>query len=163
LYINKRYIKIGSLTILFIIYIYTLILKSDIWGNILSPIVAFMSAAIIWQESKKIIAYQLIWRQLFFVAFSWGLVDLAWLIVEEFLSVKPDSLAIFMYLYLLSNIFIAAACTMYFYYSVKKWNLIQLILDTIAVGSLIFFTISHAKSTNPQLKATKNNCLQINW
>lgn len=137
----KRYIKVYGIIILFMIYIVALVFNDSLWGNILSPLVAFSSALIIWSEFKKVNTHKWNWITLFSVAVGWGISDLAWLITEEVLLIDPNTLPIFMYLYLICNIMIAISCGIYFYYNLKKWNTALLLMDIIVLGTLVLLSI----------------------
>ncbi|AKL96309.1 diguanylate cyclase/phosphodiesterase [Clostridium aceticum] len=137
----KKHIQTYILIVLFFAYVVSLLFNSNLWGNILSPTVAFVAAAIIWLESKKVNTYQWSWRVLFLVALSWGITDFAWLFTEHILLIDPHTISIFIHLYLVSNIMIAIFCGLYFYYNIKKWNTVQLLLDVIAIGTIIIVSI----------------------
>lgn len=137
----KGYKKVYSITFLFLIYIVALLFNNDLWGNILSPVVAFISAAIIWNEFKKINTHKWSWVALFLVALSWGIADFTWLILDEILLIDPRNLPIMEYLYLMCNIMITTSCGIYFYYNLKKWNTLLLFMDIVVIGTIILISL----------------------
>lgn len=138
--IGKRNIKIYGIIFLFLIYVVALIFNNDLWGNILSTVVAFTSAYIIWIELKNL-NNKWNWATLFLVAFSWGFADFIWFITEEIFLIDPSTIPAIEYIYLLCNIAFTACCAIYFYYNLRKWNALLLLMDIVVVGTMILTSI----------------------
>lgn len=134
--LKQKYIVCTSL-VLFCVYFASVLLQSNLWGNILSPIVAFLSASIIITSAKKIKVYKTCWILLFFYPFFWGVADLFWLIWDNIFLIDPENLAFLNALYTFPNIFLAAAITCYYAHNLRKWNLYQLVLDMLAISSIM--------------------------
>nr|WP_315021166.1 bifunctional diguanylate cyclase/phosphodiesterase [uncultured Aminipila sp.] len=125
------------LLVLFFIYFTSVLLQSDFWGNVLSPIVAFLSSAVIITSVSKIKDHKICWVLLFLCPLIWGIADFLWLIYDDIFLIEPMSVNFINALYTFPNIFIAAAITCYYAQNLKKWNLYQLVLDMMAISAIL--------------------------
>lgn len=137
----KEHTKAYSLIFLFLIYTVVSLFENALWGNILSPVVAFLSAAIVWKELRKIKTHKWNWITLFLGALGCGIADSVWLIASEILMINPTTLPIIGYLYLIGRIMITASCGIYFYYNLKKWNTLILFMDIVVIGTIILVSL----------------------
>ncbi len=133
---QKQKYMVFTLLVIFSVYFTSVILQSNLWGNVLSPVVAFLSAGIILTSVKKIKAYKGCWVLLFFYPFLWGIADFLWLICDNLLLIDPEKVNFINLLYTFPNIFLAGAITCYYAQNLKKWNLYQLVLDMLAISSI---------------------------
>ncbi|SET17075.1 diguanylate cyclase (GGDEF) domain-containing protein [Natronincola peptidivorans] len=126
---------LGLLWGCFIIYFIVVFQQSNFWGNLLSPIAALGAYMILQYVYKKVKDFRTSWLMAALACLSWALVDLLWGIYNLGFGINPEDLTLFMYLYLLPNLFIALAFGIFLIKQQKKWNLYQLILDVIATAS----------------------------
>lgn len=126
-----------TLLAIFCIYFTSVLLQSNIWGNLLSPIVAFLSAGVIITSVKKIKDYKICWVLLFFYPFLWGIADFIWLICDNIFLIDPENVDFISTLYTFPNIFLAAAITCYYAQNLRRWNLYQLVLDMLAISAIL--------------------------
>lgn len=133
----KQKYNVFTLLVIFSVYFTSVILQSNLWGNVLSPIVAFLSAGIIITSVKNVKEYKDCWTLLFFYPFFWGIADFLWLICDNIVLIDPEKVEFINALYTFPNIFLAAAITCYYAQNLKKWNLYQLVLDLLAI-SIVF-------------------------
>lgn len=122
---------------IFSIYFISVILENNLLGNILSPIVAFMSAFLILKSLKRIESYKLCWFFIFLCPLIWGGADFFWLIYDNILLIDPINIDFVNIIYTLPNLFLVMFMTVYYAYNFKKWNLYQLIIDVVAISSMM--------------------------
>lgn len=114
------------------------IYKSDFWGNILSPIIDVITSAVLLHNllllkkdeksnSKKI------WINLYFSMLSWTAADFIWSFYYFFTPFSPDKSILLKYMYFVPNMFLLAAVILYFMDIYRKWNMLQLTLDSLAL------------------------------
>ncbi|MHB1394118.1 MAG: putative bifunctional diguanylate cyclase/phosphodiesterase [Clostridia bacterium] len=126
------------LLVVMALYLFAIISGSQVWGNIASPIVAFIIWYLTWTTSQQREHYQLNWMVVAVLAFSWGLTDTLWMIASNIYGLDPEEMPIFMYLYLIPNILLTSATILYFIKNVKKWYTVQLVLDMIVTFAVTF-------------------------
>ena len=125
------------LLILLFTYLIAILIGSDFWGNVLSPINAYAGAVILlstYLKSKnklKTITY------LFYsiAAFSWAVADTMWLIYTVN-NINPENSNIIILFYAIPNLMIFLAIYIFAIRQFKKWNYIQLGIDVFIVTCL---------------------------
>lgn len=133
-YINSVLLMILLYSTFFTASIY----KSDFWGNILSPVIDAITSAVLLQNllllnkdeksnSRKI------WINLYFSMLSWTVADLIWSFYYFFTPFSPGKSILLKYLYFIPNMFILAAVILYFMDIYRKWNMLQLTLDSLSI------------------------------
>ncbi|WMJ85871.1 putative bifunctional diguanylate cyclase/phosphodiesterase [Anaerocolumna sp. MB42-C2] len=138
----KTYIIITF--ILYFLYVISAILRFDNWANILSPFVGFLSFVVIirnYQDirRKRRDSYKFIWLLFGHACISWAMADMLWAFYYYMPFFTPEKSILLTCLYTLPNIFICAAVVLYGYHLMKKWNSLQLLLDSCSIAlSLIF-------------------------
>ncbi|QHQ59954.1 EAL domain-containing protein [Anaerocolumna sedimenticola] len=139
---NKIYIVITF--IIYLLYIISTIFRTDNWANLLSPFIGFFSFVIMirnYQDIRKNNRdhYKFVWLLFGHACIFWALADVVWAVYYFIPSLDPEKSILLTYLYTIPNIFICAAVVLYGYYLVKKWNSLQLLLDSCSIAlSLIF-------------------------
>lgn len=135
----KQNLLLDSLLTVFFLYFICIVLGSNLWGNILSPIVASLSSLLIFISIKQIKNYKLYAVLLFLSTLIWSVADFLWLIYENVLSINPESNHFVNALYVLPNLFFAILLTHYIFSHYKKWSLYQISIDifTISVISML--------------------------
>ncbi|MHC1723431.1 MAG: putative bifunctional diguanylate cyclase/phosphodiesterase [Aminipila sp.] len=126
-----------TLLVFFFIYFTSVLLQNDFWGNVLSPIVALLSSIAIITSISKIKDYKICWMILFFYPLIWCIADSLWLVYENIFLIDPVNINYINALYTFSNIFLAVAITYYFALNLRRWNLYQLVLDMLAISSIL--------------------------
>ncbi len=139
---NKIYILITF--IFYLLYMISTIFRSDNWANILSPFIGFFSFVIMirnYQDIRKNNRdyHKYVWLLFGHACISWAFADVVWAVYYFIPSLDPEQSILLTYLYTIPNIFICAAVVLYGYYLMKKWNSLQLLLDSCSIAlSLIF-------------------------
>lgn len=135
--VMKQKVTVYALLSIFSIYFISVIIESNILGNILSPLVAFMSAFLILKSLKRIENYKICWFFIFLCPLIWGIADLFWLIYDNILLIDPINIDFVNIIYTFPNLFLVMFMTVYYAYNFKKWNLYQLIIDVVAISSMM--------------------------
>ncbi|WMJ82944.1 putative bifunctional diguanylate cyclase/phosphodiesterase [Oscillospiraceae bacterium LTW-04] len=137
------------LLIMFFIYFAIILMGSDFWGNILSPIVAFLSSLLIFISAKRTKSSKLYDVLLFFSTLIWGIADLAWLIYENVLLIDPISINFLNALYVIPNLIFTIFLTHYIFKTYSNWNLWQLVIDIFTfstMGSILIWSFIFSKT-----------------
>ena len=127
-----------------ICYFVATILGSDYWGNILSPMIGItfffivFKAFFIEQNASR--------NRISGLCFSvsilfWAISDIMWAICYFFLNIDPEEVFLITFGYSLTNLFLALALTIYALRVLRKWNIVQIILDS-AVASYFIIQLS---------------------
>lgn len=135
--------QLTILIIFFLIYNIAIIYENNYWGNILSPVIAFLTSYFLIIISKKIDIYKNNWMLLALSCLSWGICDLLWGIYDLIFKINPENIDLFMYIYIIPNLFIISTVILYFIKNIKKLEYVQLIVDTTTtlILMLSFFWI----------------------
>lgn len=142
---KNRFIQLqGLLWCFFMVYFAVILKGSDFWGHILSPLGAAFASSILFYTAHKTKRLKISWNLLGLACSSWAIADILGAVYALVFGIDSETVDMFMYLYLLPNLFIAAAAAMYFYSQKHLWNTLQLILDvlvTVSVAVTIIFVI----------------------
>jgi len=127
-----------------ICYFIALIAHSDFWGNILSPMAAAFTLIITFRayvvQGKKAV------NRMIGLNFSLGILtyataDILWALCDLVWKVDPNEVFIITLLYSLTNLFLALGLTIYGFVILRKWNIIQMILDSLIITYLLLMLI----------------------
>jgi len=140
---NKKWIQtLTVIGIYFIFYFISTISNNEFWGNILSPIGALLSFVIILHTYFKSDRTQNIQKSWIFLAlscFSWAVADILWVIYEPVFHQNPENSDLIAGFYLGTNVLLFIAILIYAGYKTRRWNAIQLIVDSIAIAASCIF------------------------
>lgn len=133
----RKIIKFALIGILFSIYLVAVLFKSDLLGNILSPVVTLIAAYYMFlgsfvKESDSTLKKAGIFWTL--SIFSWGTFDIMWAVTEIIFKKNPDNIFVISYGYNLTNVFLLTALIIAGYHELKKWNRVQVLVDTVAIS-----------------------------
>lgn len=145
----KQNLMLSSLLVTFFLYSIIIVLGNNLWANILSPIVAFLSSFLIFISVKQIKQYKLYAVLMLLSTFVFGVADFLWLIYDNVLFINPENIPFINALYVLPNIFYAISLTHYILKNYRKWSLYQIIIDifTISViGILLLWSLMFSKT-----------------
>lgn len=137
---KKKLLKEFSVVaIVYFFYFLSTLYQSDFWGNILSPINAFLAVIIITRNvfMNNRVIHKICWLLLAIAVFSWMVSDILWAVYEMFLGLDPAESSFVNDFYLLTNLFLTIGVLAFGITMFKKWNLIQLFLDSVTVGVTI--------------------------
>lgn len=128
-------------TAYYVIYALCTIIQSD-WGSILSPVGSFMSFIILVRivvKTKNYPRIMLTWGMLALSCLSWTIADilLAWDIFVLHTDPNTDTLA--QLFYAGTNFFIAVASFIFILRRFRKWNAMQLFVDSITITFSVLF------------------------
>lgn len=140
---KERYVKYAMIIIglLMIFYVFSNLYGNQILSNLISPFLALASGIFILTLIDKKSNFKLNWVLLALICLSWGILDFAWMILYNFMSVDPDESVLLMYAYTLPNIFLLMSVAIYFISNLKKWHKFQLTADAIFTTLIISVTI----------------------
>ncbi|MBP1758530.1 MAG: putative Signal transduction protein containing diguanylate cyclase/phosphodiesterase domain [Firmicutes bacterium] len=127
---------LAAMLVMFTLYLVCIMLNNKLWGNILAPVVAFLSSFVIIAARKQVGDRRLYVMLLFLGTAIWGLADLLWLIFENMLSVDPRNIIGILLLYMIPTVFFAFILTNYIFNRLKQWNFKQLLIDCFTFTSL---------------------------
>lgn len=133
---QRNLFLVFPLLLAFFFYIASIILKNELWSDVLSPGIALLSSLFIFlsildKRSNKIQGILLL-----LCCFIWGAADFLWFISEDFVRANPTYIPLYYSLYVFPNIFFAIFLTHYIYKSHINWNIYQLIIDILAFCAL---------------------------
>lgn len=134
-------LKRGITAGLFLGYFVAIYLKSDLWGNILSPIVTFLTGYVVFRAffyDHKPRRNNISGLFLTLGIFVWALCDLMWAVLDMGFHIDPEEVTLITLGYTLTNIFFVIALSIYGFKEFRKWNIVQMLLDTIVN---VFFVI----------------------
>lgn len=120
-----------SILAMFFLYFISILSGNTILGNILSPIVAFLSSLLIFVSIKQIANYKLYAIFIFLSTLIWGIADFLWLIYDNILFIDPSNNYFINTLYVLPNLFFVILLTHYVFKNFNKWHLYQILIDLL--------------------------------
>ena len=143
---HKFYKVLFALGIYFILYLIATMFQTNFWGDILSPVGAILSCGIIlntYFKSDRANTIKNIWGILSLACISWASADILWAVYELVLGINPENSDLISYLYMGTNICIFVSVFIYSVSKFRKWNAMQLFIDSIAVAisGLLFLWI----------------------
>jgi len=133
-----------AVSIFFILYLTSTILQSPFWGNILSPLGALLSAAIIFRvvaASTKFDFQRYIWISFGLACLFWAAADILWAVDEMILARDPQENLLGVGLYFLTNIFLFTGLFIFTVKSIRRWNALQLYVDAISIAVSILLLV----------------------
>jgi diguanylate cyclase (GGDEF)-like protein len=139
--------------IIYIIYFVATVYNFDTVGNIVSPILTFIAFAVLIKmvsDHTKSKVERIIWVSYGLACFFWGSADLVWAIYEFAPGLDPETSVLITYLYPITNIFLGIGVLVYGIQTYKRWNGIQLLIDSIAIATvslMLVWNIFFDKST----------------
>jgi len=144
----KRSIYVGIMvpfTIILVCYLLTSLFDFELASNIISPLNAFASAAILLfvykssNHKKKSTITFLIYA---LACFAWGIADVIWLILS-IMGEDPATSPLTWIFYVIPNCLIILSMLVFALTQINKWNLYQMFTDIIYIGlmSLLFLWI----------------------
>lgn len=146
-----------SFILLYLCYLVATIFESDIWGNLLSPVVtliAFVITFVSFYCKESNVKAKVIGLILSLGILSWALADISWAIYERILHIDPQEVSFISFLYGLTNLFFLLSLIIYGYYVFRKWNTVQLLLNAIVMSfvvELIWICFLHERISNLNL------------
>ena len=149
-------IKTASLTALLTAYLIATLFRSEAWGNILSPIVAFSSAGLLllsYLSSARAIKVRVTLLLFALGCAAWGTADTVWAVVS-FSGGTPDDSMVLQGLYVLTNCFFVLSLLMFAVKQFRKWYLVQFGIDLFVTGflSIMLFWILFLQKDPESLK-----------
>jgi diguanylate cyclase (GGDEF)-like protein len=131
-----------ALTILSVIliaaYALSLVSQSNFWGDLLSPMNAFLAAiflliTFIRTGRRDFVNHALLFYSL--ACFFWGFADTLWLISDLIIPFPDDAAGFITFFYTLTNLCFLMGIAIFALYQFRRWNIAKLLLD-IAIFSV---------------------------
>ena len=142
---KKSFIQLqGLLWCYYMVYFIIILKGSDFWGYIMSPLGVGLVSLILFYTAYRSEHLKICWTMAGLASLSWTMADILMAIYDLVYGINPATVDLFMYLYLLPNLFIAAAVALYFHTKRREWNALQLMLDvlvTISIGVSIIWVV----------------------
>lgn len=122
--------------ILILGYLIATIVKSDFWGNLLSPVITFEAFFIVlrafyYKEQRKNI--RLLGLLLSLSLLVWAVTDVLWAVCDMILHINPEKVDIITFGYAFTNLFLVISLTIYGISVFRKWNIMQVLLDSVVM------------------------------
>lgn len=130
--------KTVAMSILLAAYFFSTLLQSEAWSNILSPVNAFVSAAILlfaYLRSERTAKLSVTLLMYAFACIVWGIADTLWAIIGFSGGAPNESPAIWI-IYALTNCFLLASLVVFVVQQFKKWDIVQFCIDLLISGFL---------------------------
>lgn len=130
--------KAAIMFLLLIAYLISSLLKSEIWGNILSPLNAFAAGGILYfayLKSNRETKVKISLLMFAFACFIWGAADVIWAVIGFSEGTPSDSPVVWLF-YVLTNCFLLASLIFFAVQQFSKWDLVQTVVDLIISGFL---------------------------
>lgn len=137
-------IKRIAMLITIFCYLVAVIVKSDFWVNILSSAIAIMTTIIIYKAfvvKQANVADRLSGLFLTLSTFSWVVADVLWAVFDIVLHMNPEEVDVITYSYSLINLFFFLSFFVYAIQMFRKWNILQIALDTVVISISILYLI----------------------
>lgn len=122
---------------LFVLYFIMILIKSDLGGNLLSPVVTAIVAWYLYLGYvKKAAGRTMKAAGVFFFAsvFVWVVCDAAWAVYSLLLGIDPEEMILTTYGYSLTNLFFLIWLIISGLQELKRWNMVQVLVDTLAIS-----------------------------
>ena len=127
----------------FALYVFSMAFLPNVITDILAPACDLLAAGILFhavftsgnKEFKT--NFILVGTAVIF----WTLADIGWLISSHVLNINPENVGIITVLYFGTNLFLAASAIQYLFYSMQKWDTVQLIIDAVAFALAILWLL----------------------
>ncbi|MDF2908104.1 MAG: diguanylate cyclase [Herbinix sp.] len=135
------FIRRSIAALLFLAYFIAIHLKSDFWGNILSPIVTLLTCYVVFRAffyDSKPRSKNVPGLLLAVGIFVWALSDILWAVLSIGFHIDPEEVMVITLGYILTNVLFVISLSMYGFRECRKWNLVQVLLDTIVE---VFFVV----------------------
>lgn len=132
----KRVLTVGLIAILYLSYFGAAVVKSNFFGNILSPIVTFIAAYYVFkgyyvEEKNKILRTSGLFLAL--SIFNSAVWDFIWAVEAIILKINPEQASTIVSGYSLTNVLLLCSLIIGGYHQFKKWNGTQVLIDTVAI------------------------------
>lgn len=121
------------------LYLITSLLHMDVYGNLLSPINAFICGGILlysFLKSNRTVKISITFLMYSFACFAWGIADVLWAI-NVFEGNSPESIPVIWIIYFLTNFFVLISLLIFLVEQFKKWDFVQFAIDLAASVSMI--------------------------
>lgn len=132
----KKVLTVVLIAILYLSYFGATVVKSNFFGNILSPIVTFIAAYYVFkgfymEEKNKTLKTSGLFLAL--SIFNWAVFDVMWAVEAMILKINPEQVNIISNGYSLTNLLLLCSLIIGGYDQFKKWNATQVLIDTVAI------------------------------
>lgn len=125
------------------LYIMTLLVHMDQWGNIASSCCSIYGSMILFWRYFRFDRSSLIsksWLLYALALLAWGMADIDWTILYA-KGINPIDNTLNIILYFFTNFFFLCAVLLFAFTYFKKWNGLQLILDTVVISVLCLLLV----------------------
>ncbi|MCX7715143.1 MAG: bifunctional diguanylate cyclase/phosphodiesterase [Clostridia bacterium] len=138
---KKLSFSLAAIIIFFTLYCFAVYAKSVFWANVIAVPTDIMLFILIFLGVRysKYKTSKLSWLFISLSVFFWGIADLIWAVYDIFFKIDPnESTSLF---YSSANFLILIGLIFYGLHEIKKWSIIQLIVDSFANTSAVSFLL----------------------
>ncbi len=141
------YIRIIVIMAVFLLaYLVSSLFKSNIWGNILSPLNALIATGILffaYLRSGSSVKVRVILLLYALACAAWGVADILWAIID-FSGGSPDESMVLLVIYAMPNCFLLLSVLAFTAHQFHKWDLAQFVIDifvNVLLITLMFWIV----------------------
>ena len=152
---NIRNIRIIAISVVFFcIYFVTILFHFEFWSDLFSSIVSLVATGMLFScflDKSTTKSSKLTFLNYSLACLFWTIADIAWAIYAVTPGLDPEESVLIIYFYAFTNVFLLVGTLIYAIQIFKKWNVIQLIVDTLAVSTtciMLFWIIFLNKNTS---------------
>lgn len=137
---KKIYVKtIAALILIYSTFFISSLYRSDFYGNIFSPIACIATFALMYQNTSRINkdeqpVSKRTWTCLTLAVLAWTISDIVWSYYYFFTPFDPEESLFLIHSYSVSNVFLFVSEFVFAVDIFKKWNMLQLILDSVSIA-----------------------------
>ncbi|MDD2483832.1 MAG: EAL domain-containing protein [Eubacteriales bacterium] len=132
-----------AIAIYYALYLTAIGFQSSFWSDILSPIGPLVACLLIFDTYRKLDHDKIIHYNWIFFCLAclwWVLADTLWAVNALFLHENPEFFESILLFYVGTNAFLFIGLINHLIFSFRKWNFIQLIVDSLAItATAVFF------------------------
>ena len=140
---KTNFIRITATMAIFLFaYFVSSMLKSDFWGNILSPINAFTAAGVLlfsYLKSNRTVKASVTFMLYAFACAAWGVADIMWVVIS-FSGGSPEHNPAIWIIYFIPNCLLLSSMVVFGVNQFRKWDIVQFTIDLI-INTLIIMVM----------------------
>ena len=138
---KPRYRFMVLVALAFLHYATAALLGSNLWADIAAPVFDLLAAGMVLHACLT--SKNKMFKANFLLAgaavLSWAIGDTLWLVYEYLFHIDPDTSNLVAVFYFATNILLIATTVYYAYYRLRKWDSVQLLIDSVVFALAILW------------------------
>ncbi len=130
---SRTWFSFISLALLWLFYAWMALIGTGWLGDIIAPLLAFISTAFIAWSARKAVHYSLSWLFIAIGTLFWAVAETMWGLEANLLGIDPQESILLLYLYFLPNICFLVSVLFIAFTEHRRWMSIHFLVDTIAI------------------------------